>query len=251
VNPSAVPGTYTAVLQVNGAEREAKSLFLPAGGSGTLTFTVTEKAPAKYRVEVSPFVLTRLKVRPEAPAIGQTVRIEANLTNQGTVPGTFDVVLLRDGEELERKAEHFAVGEKRTASFSVEHRGGSYAVEVRPFAVGETIISPEGAAPGETVTASAVVRNTSTVSWSERVALTLDGEEVQSRIVSLKSGQEQQVSFTATAEPGTYRIEVLRASDSFRIGTRGYILNAMLGGIYGAIFLVGLFFWIKRTRAVR
>lgn len=70
-------------------------------------------------------------------------------------------------------------------------------------------ISPSSAGIGETVTVSATVENTGDDEGSEEITLKVDGDEVDTKEVTVAAGASKSVTFsyTSTAE-GTYDIEV-------------------------------------------
>jgi hypothetical protein len=70
-------------------------------------------------------------------------------------------------------------------------------------------ISPSSAGIGESVTISATVKNTGDDEGSEDIALKVDGDEVDTKAVTVAAGASKSVTFsyTTTAE-GTYAIKV-------------------------------------------
>ena len=91
---------------------------------------------------------------------------------------------------------------ERTAEIIIEEQ------DEAEFSVSE--LDPQSAEleePGETITVSATVTNEGDLEGSTDVALTLDGEEVDSQSVTLAGGASEEVSFdvnTGDLEPGTY-----------------------------------------------
>jgi len=91
---------------------------------------------------------------------------------------------------------------ERTAEIIIEEQ------DEAEFSVSE--LDPQSAEleePGETITVSATVTNEGDLEGSTDVALTLDGEEVDSQSVTLAGGASEEVSFdvnTGDLESGTY-----------------------------------------------
>lgn len=110
---------------------------------------------------------------------------------------------------------------------------------------------PEEPEAGEEVTISTTVTNTGIVAWSDKVVLKLDGKEIDSQDLFLKGGASETVTFTVTQEgSGTYTIEVGERSGTLKIGYRGFMLSAIIGGIEAFALIVGAIFFVWRSRKI-
>ena len=143
-NTSIVPGTYTVILQLNGAQIDEQDVLLEAGASEIVTFTVTQKEPGTYSVAVTPFLTSGLFIFPDEPEVGEVVTISATVTNTGIGTWSDKVVLKLDGTEIESQVVTLKEGASETVSFTVTHQdSGTYTVEVGELS-GEFKIGSKG-----------------------------------------------------------------------------------------------------------
>ena len=204
------------------------------GSAGQLTYFTTpagaDPAPVPGSVgevrEVQEFTFE------DQPSGGQSVIVQSFQApydsvieiqdSSGNVLGTSDVITSNDSaqsriaisldEDITENQEVTAVAMvaggqaypngERTAEIIIEEQDDA------EFSVSE--LDPQSAEldePGETITVSATVTNEGDLEGSTDVALTLDGEEVDSQSVTLAGGASEEVSFdvnTGDLEPGTY-----------------------------------------------
>ena len=204
------------------------------GSAGQLTYFTTpageDPAPVPGSVgevrEVQEFTFE------DQPSGGQSVLVQSFQApydsvieiqdSSGNVLGTSDVIASNDSaqsriavsldEDITENQEVTAVAMvaggqeypngERTAEIIIEEQ------DEAEFSVSE--LDPQSAEleePGETITVSATVTNEGDLEGSTDVALTLDGEEVDSQSVTLAGGASEEVSFdvnTGDLEPGTY-----------------------------------------------
>jgi PGF-CTERM protein len=185
-----VPGSVGEVREVQEFTFEDQ----PSGGQSVLVQSF--QAPYDSVIEIqdsSGNVLGTSDVLPSNDSAQSRIAIpldEAITENQEVTA----VAMVAGGQEYpngERTAE-IIIEEQDEAEFSVS--------ELDPQ-------SAELEEPGETITVSATVTNEGDLEGSTDVALTLDGEEVDSQSVTLAGGASEEVSFdvnTGDLEPGTY-----------------------------------------------
>jgi PGF-CTERM protein len=185
-----VPGSVGEVREVQEFTFEDQ----PSGGQSVLVQSF--QAPYDSVIEIqdsSGNVLGTSDVLPSNDSAQSRIAIpldEAITENQDVTA----VAMVAGGQEYpngERTAE-IIIEEQDEAEFSVS--------ELDPQ-------SAELGEPGETITVSATVTNEGDLEGSTDVALTLDGEEVDSQSVTLAGGASEEVSFdvnTGDLEPGTY-----------------------------------------------
>jgi hypothetical protein len=106
-------------------------------------------------------------------------------------------------------------------------------------------ISPREVNIGESVTISVSVANTSAGIRTYKVVLKLDGTEIDSKEVTLESGDSETVSFTVIKDvAGTYSVEIGGLSDSFTVASEAGEAGAaganwgLIGGIIGGVIVV-------------
>ena len=189
-DPAPVPGSVGEVREVQEFTFEDQ----PSGGQSVLVQSF--QAPYDSIIEIqdsSGNVLGTSDVLPSNDSAQSRIAIpldEAITENQEVTA----VAMVAGGQEYpngERTAE-IIIEEQDEAEFSVS--------ELDPQ-------SAELEEPGETITVSATVTNEGDLEGSTDVALTLDGEEVDSQSVTLAGGASEEVSFdvnTGDLEPGTY-----------------------------------------------
>ena len=185
-----VPGSVGEVREVQEFTFEDQ----PSGGQSVLVQSF--QAPYDSVIEIqdsSGNVLGTSDVLPSNDSAQSRIAIpldEAITENQEVTA----VAMVAGGQEYpngERTAE-IIIEEQDEAEFSVS--------ELDPQ-------SAELGEPGETITVSATVTNEGDLEGSTDVALTLDGEEVDSQSVTLAGGASEEVSFdvnTGDLDPGTY-----------------------------------------------
>ncbi|MBM3945063.1 MAG: PGF-pre-PGF domain-containing protein [SAR202 cluster bacterium] len=104
--------------------------------------------------------------------------------------------------------------------FSVVVITGSNVVPEYSFEVTNLSISPANPQPGQTVTISATVRNTSASAATYPANLWVNKTIDQSDIVTLAAGESKTFNFTMTPEAGTYGIRIERLQGSFTAQTQ-------------------------------
>jgi hypothetical protein len=220
---------------INGSRADETYAF-QGGGLTELNLSVAE-APASLPAS---FIVVSLDVSPLQVEVGDTVTIEAEVTNSGGTEGTYTAILKIDGVEKARKNVVLAPGEEKTVSFVIStEEAGDYLVELggeealfvvtgptasgaslasAAFSVDSLSISPETANIGGSVSISVRVLNTGEETGTYLVTLMIDGVSEETKEVNLAGGEYAAVTFTtARDEPGTYSVEVNGLTGSFTV----------------------------------
>ena len=273
-NPSDEVRRRTLELTLDGQFLEEKIVELQPAESRTVTFTITAPSVGTHRVvvagvleqtfEVRPFVkpaaialVAPLTISPELARTGQVVTISAVLTNVGEEDGTAVVILRVRGDEVERKSVTVPKGGKETVVFEVRRdEAGDYAVDLeleKGVALpGAFTVTPDGEPTGliivpgtlelekETVTrgeslrVSVTVRNEGDVAGDLILTLSVDGEKIEVRTVTLGPGDSQVVDFVLEEqEVGTHTVDVNGITADFTVTEPGgLVCGYYTGGDY-------------------
>ena len=149
-NTGGESGSYTVVLKIDGVKESEKTVTIAAGGSETVTFSVTKEEADSYTVTVDglsgSFTVAPVVVPPEPAAFsvsylsvsprlevepGETVAITVLVANTGGKSGSYTVVLKIDGVKEAEETVTVAAGESQDVSFSVtREEAGTYSVDV-------------------------------------------------------------------------------------------------------------------------
>ncbi len=157
---------------------------------------------------------------PLTVAVGETLSFQVQVTNVGDASGDYEVILRADGDRVGRVNGTLAPGESTTSVLthqfdetgtqSVSLAGERLDVEVRELATPSVTglrVNRSDVEAGATVTATATVENDASVPGNRTVVVTLDGEPVETRTVSLAPGEQRTVSAQLELpEAGEYRI---------------------------------------------
>jgi pimeloyl-ACP methyl ester carboxylesterase len=102
------------------------------------------------------------------------------------------------------------------------------------------------------ITVSVEVTNNSLVPGTYEAVLQLNGAQIDSKDTQkLDGGASETVSFTIKVkEAGTYSIAVGELSGTFKIGYRGFMLSAIIGGIEAFVLIAGAIFFVWRSRKI-
>lgn len=96
--------------------------------------------------------------------------------------------------------------------------GSVIAPSAEQFTVTSLAVAPKEVVPGESVTITASVENTSGAEGVYHAVLTIDGEETEAKSISLAAGEEEIISFkVAKNVAGIHRIELGGLADTFKV----------------------------------
>jgi len=161
-NTGGESGSYTVVLKIDGVKESEKRVTVAAGGSKTVSFSVTKEEADSYTVTVDglsvSFTVAPVVVPPEPAAFsvsylsvsprlevepGETVAITVLVANTGGKSGSYTVVLKIDGVKEAEETVIVAAGESQDVSFSVtREEADSYAVTVDGLSGSFTVVAP-------------------------------------------------------------------------------------------------------------
>lgn len=203
-------GTYTQRILLDGAESDAES-----------TFVVNPTA--------ADFVVDSITTSNSEGRVGDEVSATATLRNRGETAGTSRFQYRIRGRVIQEREIQLNAGETRVVTFSGsvpnvaagETRqgvfvGDSNAGVDRPFTVladgasfsVTSFSGPSRATAGESVSATATVRNTGGSSGTTTFRYRIDGTRVASREVTLGSGESRSISLSGEVpdlSSGTYQ----------------------------------------------
>ncbi len=177
------------------------------------------------------FEITSVTVRPQEVMPGETVTIIANVENTGGAEGVYHAVLFVDGVETEATSITLAAAEEETLSFSVANNTpgihevklgqltDSFEVLAIPkFEIVSCSVEPREVTPEESVTVTVNVENTGEAEGVYHAVLTLDGEEIESKSLTLAAGERDVISFTVSEDmPGIHEIKLGQLAETFEV----------------------------------
>ncbi|GAJ09875.1 unnamed protein product, partial [marine sediment metagenome] len=148
-NTGGESGSYTVVLKIDGVKEADKTVTVAAGGSKTVSFSVTKEEADSYTVTVdglsgsftvapvvappepAAFSVSRLSFHPAEVEAATAVTIAVLVTNTGGTEGSYTVVLNVNGVKEAEKTVTIAAGDSQEVSFSlIRDEPGTYSVSV-------------------------------------------------------------------------------------------------------------------------
>ncbi|MEM1689920.1 MAG: CARDB domain-containing protein [Candidatus Hadarchaeales archaeon] len=234
-NVGTADGQHTLVLRVDNNVVDNLTVYLAAGQSTTVSFTVSILQLGPHTISVdnlsailnivgmAQFRLENLSISKSALRPGETFSVQVSVVNFGTIAGSYNVILRLNGTQIDNRQVELNPGQSATVTFSLSiQQIGTHTVsvdgfsrivtvseEVAEFAVENLRLSKNRARPGEQVTASVDVANVGTISGSYTLTLKIDGVQIETREVLLAAGQRTTVDFTVSVEePGEHTISV-------------------------------------------
>jgi hypothetical protein len=180
---------------------------------------------------VAKFEIGAMNISPAQIIEGNSVVVSVNVTNVGETRETFQASLKIDTVLREIKYVPITAGQTKTISFTIdEAEAGSHSIKLNdmsgefsvltPPAFAELVISHIQAKVGETVTISADVSNTGTVSGNYTMDLKVNGLSEETKTVQVNADSTETVTFEVTKNnPGTYSINMGSLSGNFTVLT--------------------------------
>lgn len=161
------------------------------------------------------FVVSALAVSPEAVLGGESVKITAYVENVGGGEGTYIAVLKMDGAQVEVREVIIALDTKETVTFTITkdvpgidqvNLGGiSTTLKIlKPaeFVISELSTNPTEAEVWEEVEVTTKVENVGEVEGGYIAVLDINGEEVETKEVTIAAGAFETVTFTFIRDVG-------------------------------------------------
>jgi oligopeptide transport system substrate-binding protein len=142
-NSGELPGTYKAVLNVDGTELTSKEVEIEAGGSASVSLPFKMETNGNHTFEVggatkdvkvykaAQLEASSLNITPSSIYTGQSVSVEAKITNTGELAGTMPVAVLVNGSEADSKSVTLEPGASQTVNFSLKPKtSGSQTIKI-------------------------------------------------------------------------------------------------------------------------
>jgi len=219
VERSLAPGaTETVPFEYTVGEEDTTSLTVAAASnSDVATATTMVLSPPLFAVTVASV--------PASVTVGDPLTVTATVTNTGDTATTQSVTLAVDGARRASSDVELSGGASETVTFEYtpadpgnraltvasDDRADTTTVTVRATPAFETTLVSldESVATGETVTGTYRVENTGTVSATRTVRLSVAGDPVANRTLTLGGGEQTTVTFAHTlAVDGPSAVEI-------------------------------------------
>ena len=231
------------------------------------------------------FVVTDLTVSPAQVEPGETVTIEAEVTNSGGSTGDYTATLKINGTIVDSISITLDPGEDETVSFSIAKEAtGTYLVQLAglegtftvtesaelppsgtpaAFTLSSLSISPLEVSIGEPISISLLVANTGEEAGSHSVTLKINGVIEATQDATLSAGTSQEVTFTTSKDvAGSYSVAINGLTGSFTVRPApiapapappvapppSRVNWAILGPIIGVAVFLAIFLPIRQRR---
>jgi len=174
--------------------------------------------------------------------------------NTGDLEGSFDVILLINGQEEARETVTLeglstipaifdvTKAEPGTYDIRIEDLEGSFKVISVPtavFSLSNLRVSPETVAAGEEVTITVTLANTGDAAGSRTVTLKINGVVEATQDITLSADASRSVEFKVTRDQaGVYNVEVDGQLSSFEVTVPLAPLGPPMGMIIGIVVVV-------------
>ena len=181
---------------------------------------------AKAEFEVSPVTIT-----PSQVVIDETFNASVDITNVGGADGVYTATLTVDGTITDTKEVPVSAGATEKISFPCcLEAAGVHIIDIdgltatvtaltpAKFKISSLVVSPDEAVAGSSIMVTVDLTNIGEAEGNHTVTLKLNGEEVESREVTVTGGETETVSFTVMKDTiGIYKIAVNTLTGYFRV----------------------------------
>ncbi|MBM3155993.1 MAG: hypothetical protein FJ004_01750 [Chloroflexi bacterium] len=179
---------------------------------------------------VARFETGTLKISPVQVIEGNPVIASVDVANVGGDEGTYQARLRINNTLREIKYVPIAAGQTKTISFAIDATAGTHHIRLNGLtgafsvlttpAFAELVVSHIQAKVGETVTVSANISNTGSVSGNYIVDLKVNGSAEETKTIPVNADSTEKVTFAVTKNnPGTYSVGIGGLSGSFTVLT--------------------------------
>ncbi len=158
-NDGGLEGSLQSVLKINGVIVDEYGVTLEPDGSETVMFEYVPAQPGTFTVEIdglagtftvvepASFEVSNLVIEPDSVNEDESITISVDCSNVGGISGSYDVVLLVDGETEDTSTVTVDAGESTTVSFDVSSaQPGTYSVEIGDL-TGSYTVNPQEPEP--------------------------------------------------------------------------------------------------------
>jgi hypothetical protein len=231
-------GTFTVDLQVDGEVVAQQTTSIPAGNTTSVSFARRFPNDGEYELSVADatvetirveqpaaFELTDAAVNSSAVLAGNPVEIVATVANDGDRSGTYDIGVAVEGEAVDTYP--VTVSGQRTKTVRISHTfeaPGEYSIalneetagtvdvsEPPEIEVNRAVVSADWVAQGETTKVRTAVENPGEWTTTRTVTVTVDGDEVAARSVTLEPGEQREVEIEIGAKNGPIEVNGVEA----------------------------------------
>jgi len=177
-------GTFLATLRVDEVVVATKEITVGIGDTKTVSFTYSTDDTGTHNLkldglsttfivlEPAEFKVSSLAVIPNEVTAGETVRVEASITNNGDANGNYIATLTLDGEVLQTKEIMIEAGATETVSFTHSaDAAGTYYLGLDGLTATLEVLEPPSKGPAEVSIAS----NRAVAEFPDTIAFILDG----------------------------------------------------------------------------
>ena len=174
----------------------------------------------------SKFQLTALEISPEVCYRGETVTVSTTVTYSGDVTADYEAELKVDGDVERTETFSFEPGSSQLLSFTLSRvEPGSYTVQLGNRKSSFTVlgasdfsVSPDEVEVDQPVTVVADLQNVTGDDVIYHCCLFCQGEEVQSKNITIAADSTSEVTFELSqSSGGWYEVELLGFSESFKV----------------------------------
>jgi hypothetical protein len=237
--------------------------------SHTITTFITHFSHFAIMFHTRPasFIVSDLVITPNQVQIGKNVNIFVTVTNSGDISARYTLTLKVRGMNVINNEISILGGSSETVTFfTVPETAGEYLVDLNGltgsfsaidtiiprssntvFEVNSLIVSPQVVQPGQPVTVSLSVINTSLQSSTYRAIVEVNHTPIETRNVILAPGEMKTLSFTLVESVvGVYTVEVAGMSDNFKVAVPHLVrvnpfYRWLISGISAILFIFSIF----------
>lgn len=177
------------------------------------------------------FEISSLEVTPSEPIVGESVTVDAEVSNVGGADGIYTANLILDGAIIESVDIEVASKSSKKVSFKfpIADAGGhiielgdvtTHIIALAParFEVTSLRVQPAEVVPEETVTVKAEIQNKGGVKGEYKAALLVNDSIETTRDITLAAGASQWLTFNfSRSTPGYYQVSIGDMGIDFKV----------------------------------
>lgn len=243
-NSGRAAGSYLLVFLFDGLENESREINVAPGEKEIVSFSILKNlSPGNYQIGLNEwaeeikvlkpaeFYVENYTLDPVEVQIDQETTVSAKVINKGEITGSYELVLLFDGESVLKEEINLAGNTSEVFSYRLSKEDpGVYTVALNghsknlkvlkpaDISVSDLIISSSSVKPGQSVNVTVTANNSGDVAGDHTVSLAVGGRDEQSKTITVPGNSSEQVSFNITRDsPGHYRVTCEDLSKTFTV----------------------------------